>query len=61
MPIPFERFRLLNGSERRIENVDYQRALRVKVDEHPEVLVPPGESAVIPDGVVTEVTAEEAP
>lgn len=61
MPIPFERFRLLNETDRKVENVDYQRALRVKVDEHPEVVVPPGQTVSIPEGVIIEVTAEEVP
>lgn len=61
MPIPFERFRLLNGTRKEIENVDYQRALRVRVDDHPEVMVPPGAKVEIPEGAVVEVEAEEVP
>lgn len=59
MPIPFERFRLLNGSKKEIENVGFQRPLRVKVDEHPEVVIPPGQKVEIPDGATIEVMAEE--
>lgn len=58
MPIPFERFRFLNGAEKRIENVDYVRPLRVRVDDKPEIVVLPGETVVVPDGGVIEVVAE---
>jgi hypothetical protein len=61
MPIPFERFRFLNGTRKEVENVDYQRPLRVRVDDHPEIVVPPGEKAEIPEGAVVEVIAEEVP
>lgn len=61
MPTPFERFRLLNETEKKVENVDYTRSLRVKVDDLPEIVVPPGQTVVIPDDIVIEVTAEEAP
>lgn len=61
MPIPFERFRLLNERPKRIENVTFQRPLKVKVDDHPEVIVPPGEMAEIPEGAEIVVEAEEVP
>lgn len=61
MPMPFERFRLLNETTKKIENVSYQRPLRVQVDDHPMVLVNPGEKVEIPEGAVVEVTAEEVP
>jgi hypothetical protein len=59
MPIPFERFRLLNGSKKEVENVSFQRALFVRVDGQTEVIVPPGERIEIPDGYEIDITAEE--
>jgi len=57
MPIHFERFRFLNGTGKHVENVSYQGHIFVKVDDHPEIEVPPGESRPIPDGEVIEVSA----
>lgn len=61
MPTPFARFRFLNGTRKEIENVEYEGHLRVKVDDHPEVIVPPGEKMEVPEGAVMEIVAEDIP
>lgn len=61
MPIPFEKFRFLNGTKKKIENSTFQRPLRVRVDDHPEIVVHPGMQEEIPEGAVVEVEAEELP
>jgi len=58
MPSHFDRFRFLNGTEKQIENVDYRSPLRVRVDEGPEIEVPPGQTVVVPDGAVYEFITE---
>jgi hypothetical protein len=61
MPIPFERFRLLNGTKKEVENISFQRHLKVKVDDQPEIIVPPGQKIEIPDGMIIDILAEEIP
>lgn len=58
MPSHFDRFRYLNGPSKRVENMEYQGHIRVKVDDLPEIDVPPGASVEIPEGEVIEFAIE---
>jgi hypothetical protein len=59
MPMPFERFRLLNGTKKEVENISFKRPLVVRVDDRTEVIIAPGQKIEIPDGMVIDVLAQE--
>jgi hypothetical protein len=58
MPIPFDKFRLLNGPKKEVDNLSYTKILHVRVDDNPEVIVAPQQRVEIPDGVVIEFEVE---
>ena len=58
MPSHFDRFRFLNGTNKEVENVSYRSPLKVRVDDHPEIIVNPGEKVEVPEGAVMEVESE---
>jgi hypothetical protein len=60
MNMPRERFKILNlYPHKKIENIDYRRPLRIRVDCCPEIVVYPGMVAEIPEGAVIEIVADE--